>query len=201
MSDLFGCPITRAATVADLLEARHYLGPANRGFAWDDEHGVMVFTNPNSRHLPQQTWMELVRWCIVGGDNAGSQQWAAFVRYARRELPDITTFVSYSDPSAGHTGALYRACNWLWAPTWQRLRPAPSGNGSWDGRKVQSAKDRWVFPLRPDADRARVLSVKDSSVRRVMPWAEYVEPKWSGNRRSGGGGDYKQWVSLQAEAA
>ena len=37
----------------------------------------------------------------------------------------VSTVVSYSDPSAGHTGSLYRACNWIWAPTWLRLRPPP----------------------------------------------------------------------------
>lgn len=34
MPDLFGSPLTVAASVADMLEAKHYLGPANRGFAW-----------------------------------------------------------------------------------------------------------------------------------------------------------------------
>jgi hypothetical protein len=84
--------------------------------------------------------------------------------------------VSYSDPSVGHTGALYRACNWWWAPTWHRLRPPPSGNGSWSDGRVQSVKDRWIFPLRPDPDRAGVLLVKDASLLRAMPLARYVEP-------------------------
>jgi hypothetical protein len=193
MADLFGSPLTVAASVADMLEAKHYLGPANRGFAWDDELGVMVFTNPNSRHLPQQSWFELVRWCLVGGENAGTRQWSRFVRHARRELPNITTIVSYSDPSAGHTGALYRACGWLWAPTWQRLRPPPSGNGSWDKKKGQSVKDRWIYPLRRDDEREAVLSIKDVGVLREFPWAQYVEPTWRRTRCSGGGGDWWKW--------
>jgi hypothetical protein len=201
MSDLFGSPICRAASVADLLDARHYLGAANRGFAWDCELGVMVFTNPNSRHLPQQSWMELVRWCLVGRGTAGSRQWSKFVRYARRELRDLTTIVSYSDPSAGHSGALYRACGWLWAPTWQRLRPPPSGNGSWGTAQQQSVKDRWVYPLRRDSERAAILSLKDDGVRRLYPTAEYREPHWKRNRWTGGGGDFHAWKALQRGAA
>lgn len=114
----------RAAEVADLLREQHYLGPIGRGLAWRDERGALVIANPTARRLPQDTWAELVRWCILGRvKNAGSQQWAAAVRALRVERPELTTIVSYSDPSQGHTGALYRACNWLWAPTWHRLRP------------------------------------------------------------------------------
>jgi len=76
------------------------------------------------------------------------------------QFPEVTTCVSYSDPSVGHTGALYKACNWQWAPTWHRLKPPPTGNGSWDGQTQQSVKDRWIFRLRPDAQRADILRVK-----------------------------------------
>jgi hypothetical protein len=182
--------------VASYLAANHYLGPAgHQGWAWQDEFGVMVLANPRSRALPHRTWLELVRWCLRGDPNDGSQQWARFVAWAKTSLPHITTFVSYSDPSAGHTGALYRACNWLWAPTWQRLRPPPSGNGDW-GSGRQSVKDRWVFPVRPDLGRASVLAVQDAGLRRRYPWAEYTEPSWSRGHRRGGGGDFKAFREL-----
>lgn len=134
----------------------------------------MVFANPRSRHLPAD-WLELVRWCITGGKNAGSQQWAGFARWARATIP-ATTVISYSDPSQGHTGALYRACNWWWAPTWHRLRPPPSGNGSWTEGNRQAVKDRWVFPLRADAKRAPLLIVNDPAILKRLPWATYREP-------------------------
>lgn len=105
--------------------------------------------------------------------------------WLRQTRPDATTVVSYSDPSVGHTGALYRACNWFWAPTWHRLRPAPSGHGKWTkGGKVEAVKDRWVFCLAPDAEREALLAVQDDALKRRMPWAEY---------REGRGGDYKRW--------
>lgn len=97
----------------------------------------------------------------------------------------MTTVVSYSDPSVGHTGALYRASNWHWAPTWHRLRTPPSGNGKWrPGGKVEAVKDRWIFCLQPDADRERILAIKDAALARRYPWAQYID---------GRGADYKRW--------
>jgi hypothetical protein len=167
---------TQPERVAGILTEHHYLGPIRRGIAWHDRFGVIVVTGPTSRRLPI-AWLELARWCIISREkNAGSQQWAAFVRALRLLRPDCTTIVSYSDPSVGHTGALYRACNWRWAPTWHRLRPPPTGNGSWQPGNVQSVKDRWIFPLRPDAERAGVVMVKDASILRAQPEAAYREP-------------------------
>jgi hypothetical protein len=158
-------------SVGEFLNDRHYLGSCSRGFAWSDEYGVIVFAKPTSRRLPQDgTWLELVRWCLVGTKNGGSMQWAAVSRELKQSHPELTTIVSYSDPSAGHTGALDRACNWVWAPTWHRLRPPPSGNGRWKSAKTQSVKDRWWFAVRPDASRSELLRVRDASiVRRGVP--------------------------------
>jgi hypothetical protein len=173
-------------SVAEVLRRHHYLGPISRGVSYRDEYGVMVFANPSSRRLPQRAWFELVRWCIVSDvKNAGSRQWKAATSWLRNHYA-VTTVVSYSDPSAGHTGALYRACNWLWAPTWHRLREPPTGNGSWTAGKRQRAKDQWVFCLRPDESRERLLLIRDDSVRRAMPWAQY---------REGSGGDFKRWLA------
>jgi len=155
-------------TVAYYLQQRHYLGATGRGWAWSDEYGVLVLAKPTARYLPQDgTWLELVRWCLEGIPNGGSQQWARVVRYLRRELPGVTTVVSYSDPSAGHTGSLYKACNWRWAPTWHRLRPPPTGNGSWTDGEVQHVKDRWIYELRRDARREELLAVKDEALVRA----------------------------------
>lgn len=175
MTSLFG-PIVAVEHVAAFLDANHYLGRATRGIAWEDEFGVLVLASPTSRHLPPD-WLELTRWCLLGVPNGGSRQWSAVSRWLKRERVDVTTVVSYSDPSVGHTGALYRACNWRWAPTWHRLRPPPTGNGAWRVGEGQSVKDRWVFPLRPDPRRATVLALRDSAVREKYPDAEYVEAR------------------------
>lgn len=180
-------------SVARTLTEHHYLGAIKRGAAWRDEFGVIVVAAPTARNLPLQGWLELVRWCIVPRvKNAGSQHWAAFVRALRKARPDITTIVSYSDPSVGHTGALYRACNWWWAPTWHRLRRPPTGNGYWKADEPQAVKDRWVFALAPDPMRISVLTVKDSAILRRWPWAQYQEP---------GGCPFKTFVEMRKGAA
>lgn len=166
--------IVPVRNVAAYLDAHHYLGAARRGFAWSDEFGVLVLAAPTSRHLPGD-WLELSRWCLVGTRNGGTQQWARVAAWLRANHP-TTTVVSYSDPSVGHTGALYKACNWIWAPTWQRLRPPPSGGGSWDGKTQQAVKDRWAYPIRPDSRRADVLAVNDESLRR-KGCPQYIEPR------------------------
>ena len=137
-----------------------------------------VFANPSSRRLPQQRWLELIRWCLVGhAKNEGSYQWSQVAAWLKFNRPAVTTIVSYSDPSVGHTGALYKASNWIWAPTWHRLRPPPTGNGNWSDRKTESVKDRWIYPLRADAEREAMLQVQDESIRRKQPDAGYREPK------------------------
>lgn len=96
-------------SVGPFLDRLHYLGAVSRGFCWSDEHGVLVLAKPTSRRLPQDgTWLELIRWCLLGEKNAGSRQWAKVSKALRVELPQVTTVVSYSDPSQGHTGALYK---------------------------------------------------------------------------------------------
>jgi hypothetical protein len=175
-------------SVNQILASRHYLGPIDRGEPYRDEFGVLVLANPTSRRLPQDRWLELVRWCLFGIPNGGSQQWRRVVRWLRQARPEVTTVISYSDPSIGHTGALYRACNWLWAPTWHRLRPPPSANGNW-GDGPQEVKDRWVFCLGRDEARERLLAVQDEALRQRYPWAEY---------RDGRGGDYRRWMALGA---
>src|SRR3990172_6240508 len=98
--------------------------------------------------------------CLYGEKNGGSRQWKAITAWLRSTRPEVTTVVSYSDPSAGHPGGPFRAFNWLWAPTWHRLREPPSGNGDW-GTGRQAVKDRWVFCLTPDAEREMLLRVQD----------------------------------------
>lgn len=162
-------------SIAETLATHHYLGPIGRGVAWSDEFGVIVLSAPTSRRIPM-SWLELSRWCIVSREkNAGSKQWARMVRSLRRMRPECTTIVSYSDPGVGHTGALYRACNWWWAPTWHRLRPPPSGNGEWKSGEASGVKDRWVFALRADPGRAAVLMANDDGLLKRFPWAAFVE--------------------------
>ena len=137
------------ATANSLLAEYHYLGPIRQGrhvfggFVGGAPVAAQVWKAPTARNLPADgTWLELARWCLTSnaGPDAGSRMHKRAVRSLRDALPMVTTLVSYSDPSHGHGGSLYRACNWLWAPTWHRLRPPPSGLGSWDGVTRQAVQ-------------------------------------------------------------
>ena len=185
------------------LERDHYLGASKTGphHTYADRFGVMVFAHPRSRRLPSH-WLELVRWCLVGEKNGGSRQWSAAVAWIRARFPVCSTVVSYSDPNVGHTGALYRACNWLWAPTWHRLREPPTGNGDWGDGRRRGVKDRWIFPLLADESRSATLAVSDESVLKIYPWASWREPKIRRGvpGQGTGGGDFKRWSLLQQAA-
>lgn len=169
-----GFHIGTVAEANELLRHHHYLGPIDWArlviCQWVDGEvvGAMCWKHPTSRRLPTG-WLELARWCLTvdGGKNAGSRMHGYAVRLIRERFPECTTLVSYSDPSVGHTGALYKACNWRWRPTWVQLKPPPSGGGSWDGVTRQEPKARWVFELRPDADREAALFL-DPTYQRLI---------------------------------
>lgn len=161
----------------DLLRRKHYLGPLYSGgsevvFVGRRDGQVVacqIWRRPTSRNLPNDgTWLELSRWCLTpeAGMNAGSR----CHRAALSLLRDVgaRTLVSYSDPSAGHTGSLYRACNWLWAPTWHRLRPPPTGNGEWTKGIAQAVKDRWVFHVTRHDPARTILRPNDPAA--VLYW-------------------------------
>lgn len=153
----------------------HYLGKATRcRLEYADEFGFITFTNPTSRRLPPD-WLELNRWILNGKKDGGSQQWRRAVRWLRVSAPTCTTVVPYSDPGVGHTGALYRACNFIAAPTWLRLVPPPSGNGTRSG-KQHGVKDRWVYPLLKDARRVELLSLPATYAAR-FPGRGYAEQR------------------------
>lgn len=174
----------------ELLARAHYLGPISGGrlilgaYRVGELVAVQVWRHPTSRRLPTDgTWLELSRWCLTpeAGPSAGSRQHRAAVRYLREHLPAVTTLVSYSDPSAGHTGALYRACNWRWSPTWLRLRPPPSQGGRWSvAGRTEAVKDRWVFAVAADPARAKVLAVNDpGAIRAWRRAAPTHELRWA----------------------
>lgn len=174
-----------------LLSRHHYLGPLTSGghaliiigSRCRETVAAQVWRRPTSRRLPADgTWLELSRWCLTpaAGENAGSRMHRHAVRLIKEHLPHVTTLVSYSDPKHGHTGALYRACNWLWRPTWLRLRPPPGGHGAWTPGKPEAIKDRWVFPVRPDATREDVTYIDDpGAIRHWRQNATDAERRWA----------------------
>lgn len=151
------------ATVAEvnpLLATAHYLGPSRAarvcfaGWVDNDLVACQVWKWPTARLVPND-WLELTRWCLTpeAGKNAGSRMMGYARRWIRRNMPEVPTLVSYSDPGHGHTGGLYKASGWVYAPTHYGLRydangvGYPSGAGSWDGVTVQAPKHRWLIAM------------------------------------------------------
>lgn len=119
-----------------------------------------VYRQPTARMLPSDgTWLELSRWCLTlgAGENAGSKMMGWARRRIRAKFPTVTTLVSYSDPTHGHTGVLYRASGWTYTPSHHGKRfdatgeGYPSGHGSWNGVDVSTPKHRWTTQIRRDA--------------------------------------------------
>jgi hypothetical protein len=103
--------------------ARHYLGKwpgvcvlllaMRRGL---ETLGAVVFALPpkeTSVRYGGQTW-ELARLWIDDSVPANSETWflGKAVRYVRAHHPEVRALVSYADPSANHSGTIYRAANW-----------------------------------------------------------------------------------------
>jgi hypothetical protein len=108
---------------ADGMIRRHYLGKwpgvcvMSLGLFVDGEaRGVMVFALPpreTSHRYGKPTW-ELARlWvCDTMPTNTETYFIGRAIRLIKRTRSDVQMLVSYADPSAAHTGVIYRASNW-----------------------------------------------------------------------------------------
>lgn len=103
-----------------------------------------IWSNPVARNLPQDTWLELRRLAIASDAprNTASRMLAIMTRRIRKDLPSVTTLVSYQDTSV-HTGGIYRAAGWkattisAEGDNWTRKkRPRPKAQS-------EAAKQRW----------------------------------------------------------
>lgn len=105
------------------LIKRHYLGKwpgvsvCSLGmYCQDWLAGVLVFALPpseTSMRYGMATW-ELARLWIHDDVPGNAETWliGQSVKHVRRHHPEVEMLVSYADPSAGHTGTIYRAANW-----------------------------------------------------------------------------------------
>ncbi len=102
--------------------------------------GVVVIGTPSSRELMGQGFLEVTRLCAhEAPKNAASYLLGAAKRWAR---PRGFSLVSYSDPSVGHKGTVYRAAGFSHA--------GKSKGGTWGNRaghrtEREGPKDRWVW--------------------------------------------------------
>lgn len=108
---------------ADAMIRRHYLGKwpgvcvMTLGLFVDGiAQGVMVFALPpreTSRRYGKPTW-ELARLWVCDDMPTNSETYfiGRAIRLIKKTRKEVQMLVSYADPSASHTGVIYRASNW-----------------------------------------------------------------------------------------
>ena len=125
---------------------RHYLGkwPAvvvcKLGL-WQGLHlgGIVVFALPPRETAVRYggiTW-ELARLWVEDGFPRNVESWliARAVRHVKRVHPSLEFLVSYADPSAGHTGLIYMASNWVADGVTDEGRKTPRFDYIYGGRR------------------------------------------------------------------
>ncbi len=107
----------------DWMIRRHYIGKwpgvcvAILGlYRIEDPVGVIVFSLPPPETYVRYgglTW-ELGRLWVDDEQPRNTESWfiSRAVRFVRRFHREVKALVSYADPSAGHSGTIYRAANW-----------------------------------------------------------------------------------------
>jgi hypothetical protein len=108
----------------DMMIRKHYIGKwpgvtvLTLGIRRGTElWGVIVFALPpreTSKRYGGETW-ELARLWIDDDLPQNAETWAIAraIRYIKANHPIVKVLVSYADPSAGHSGTIYKAANWI----------------------------------------------------------------------------------------
>lgn len=79
--------------------------------------GVIVFALPPRETMKRYgviTAWELARLYVLDTEPFNSETWfmARAIKFIESNHPQVEALVSYADPSAGHSGMIYRAANW-----------------------------------------------------------------------------------------
>lgn len=79
--------------------------------------GMIVYALPpreTAKRYGGVTW-EMARLWIDDAIPTNGESWliGQSVKYIRANHPEVVALVTYADPSAGHSGAIYRAANWV----------------------------------------------------------------------------------------
>ncbi len=79
--------------------------------------GCVIYSAPpkeTEKRYGGKTW-ELARLYLLDDVPKNAETWliSQSVKWIRRNNPEVCTLVSYADPSAGHSGTIYKAANWV----------------------------------------------------------------------------------------
>jgi hypothetical protein len=142
--------------------------------------GVIVFALPPretaKRYSVTVAW-ELARLFIEDGTPKNTETWfmARAIAWIKRERPEVELLVSYADPSAGHTGVIYKAGNWIPDGRTDQERKTPRFDYA-VGDKVYSRRAHV-----PEG--ATIRRIPRISKHRFIYWMKNHEAKRSGRQR------------------
>lgn len=141
---------------------------------WSEIIGTAVFALPPretaKRYGVAKVW-ELARLYIIDETPKNTETWfvARSIKQIQRQNPDVELLVSYADPSANHTGTIYRAGNWISDGRTDQDRKSP---------RVDYAVGRSVYSRRSHVPAgAKIRRVPRVSKYRFVYWLANHEKK------------------------
>lgn len=142
--------------------------------------GVIVFALPpretSKRYGVTVAW-ELARLFIEDKTPKNTETWfvARAIAYVKRVHPEVELLVSYADPSAGHSGTIYRAGNWIADGRTDQERKTP---------RFDYAVGQKIYSRRSHVPAGSIITrVPRVSKFRFVYWMTGHEAKRSGKRR------------------
>lgn len=101
--------------------------------------GVVVFALPPretaKRYRVTCCW-ELARLYLIDEEPKNTESWfiSQAIRWVKKNRPEVEALVSYADPSANHSGIIYRAANWIQDGRTDQERKTPRFDYCHDGK-------------------------------------------------------------------
>ena len=101
--------------------------------------GTMIFALPPretaKRYSVVCCW-ELARLYLIDEEPKNTESWfiSQGIKWIKRNRPQVEALVSYADPSAGHSGIIYRASNWISDGRTDQERKTPRFDYCYNGK-------------------------------------------------------------------
>ncbi len=153
--------------------------------------GALVFALPPretaKRYGVEVAW-ELARLFVVDETPKNTETWfmARAIKWVRANRPDVQVLVSYADPSAGHSGTIYKAGNWISDGMSDQERNTPRFDYRTDGEEtlfgVSDAKRHARAAHVPDG--AAITRTPRVSKHRYIYWLDGRHEKRRASKRA-----------------
>lgn len=107
-------------TARRIVQAHHYLGYAPPGckvclgvYTENELIGVMIFGRPVARKEDQDNTLELTRMFLFDSPKNSESRALSLAEKWIQQNRNEKRLIAYCDTAQGHTGAIYKAANWM----------------------------------------------------------------------------------------